>query len=963
MTACVNNKKYGRRVAGVVTASLVGALTLGGVSLAAVPTVALAEDAAPQLSTSDLVNSKSVEYKLLDPETGNAVASNPKGFTGKVGSRDVLFEANGTSYKLAVDKFSLSNGKTYTVGGSADADPAAADFYFEVHKANDDKTAGELVANNEVAGPGKYVVVFKGLSGSGHEGETYTAYFVVSGQAFGTVTATKPDYTAAFSATFSGNDIAAGFTDTNGATSKKLVEGEDYSVTYTYASLKGGRPTTVDAIKGAGTYTAHIKGLGLYEGKNATVDNIKVDAFRVGNSLSNVSVTFPPYILDDGSAPEHPLTVSDLSGNSLDASLATLSVVSTPTTSGSGAVSYRVIFDETEVDNKNIDLDGYANSALTSIAMPGDVADYAATFKYAGTDLQDSYVLDASQGNFFVPENIQAVSGKAKLGSIATGDWTVVSGKVAAGATSVGNAKANFDAHVAGTYKVAVKYFAQKTVEDVDGVGGDDTLWYAGSKTVTVTYKAGSIDADSGMYVYFDADGKYGTPNNDIDDHAITSYSKAYDGKALTVDNFYVAGTTSDGEEFGDGLATSDVTKKLVDKDGKEVKSVKDAGEYKLVVSSDKYAVSGGVELPITIAKVDLTKATVGAVKQWNDVAGEEYLPLAGTDDEYAKLFDGLTVNKVSQYLTDTADHAITSLKLQWTTGAEAGKDDADHDLKGEDLIPSNVGVSVEYKDGEDWKQVGSINDVERTVTGSGATANTTYEASGFGEGEYRVVLNVSKDIASNFVLPEGQTTVTLPFSAYEKQAFSDVQPSDWFYKAVNAAKKAGYMSGYGNSTFGPTNPLTRAQAAAIFFNMSGQKFNETDAWYNKENGWKTGFEDVDGHQWYGQAIAWAKSTGVVNGYDATHFGPEDPVTREQFVSMLANYAKVVNRDTTVDSADASALDEFSDAGQVDSWARQNFAWAVSKKVAGNGGYLGADSVVTRAEAAGMSTNYQPNRK
>ena len=103
-------------------------------------------------------------------------------------------------------------------------------------------------------------------------------------------------------------------------------------------------------------------------------------------------------------------------------------------------------------------------------------------------------------------------------------------------------------------------------------------------------------------------------------------------------------------------------------------------------------------------------------------------------------------------------------------------------------------------------------------------------------------------------------------------------------------------MNGYGGTTtFGPNDALTRGQVAVVLFNMSGAVIpqDETNAHYNTESGWNTGFSDVDGKQYYGQAIYWAKKTGVVgNGYVDGSFRPDQTITREQFAGMLANYAK-----------------------------------------------------------------------
>ena len=48
--------------------------------------------------------------------------------------------------------------------------------------------------------------------------------------------------------------------------------------------------------------------------------------------------------------------------------------------------------------------------------------------------------------------------------------------------------------------------------------------------------------------------------------------------------------------------------------------------------------------------------------------------------------------------------------------------------------------------------------------------------------------------------------------------SFSDVNPSDWFYSYVETVKSHGIMMGYGDGTFGPGAPVTRAETAKIVY-------------------------------------------------------------------------------------------------------------------------------------------------
>lgn len=52
------------------------------------------------------------------------------------------------------------------------------------------------------------------------------------------------------------------------------------------------------------------------------------------------------------------------------------------------------------------------------------------------------------------------------------------------------------------------------------------------------------------------------------------------------------------------------------------------------------------------------------------------------------------------------------------------------------------------------------------------------------------------------------------------EDGFTDVQEEDWYYDAVVYAKKRGFMSGLSEETFGPNQKLSRAQFAAILYRI-----------------------------------------------------------------------------------------------------------------------------------------------
>lgn len=70
--------------------------------------------------------------------------------------------------------------------------------------------------------------------------------------------------------------------------------------------------------------------------------------------------------------------------------------------------------------------------------------------------------------------------------------------------------------------------------------------------------------------------------------------------------------------------------------------------------------------------------------------------------------------------------------------------------------------------------------------------------------------------------------------------------------------------------------------------------------------------------------MAWAAWNGIVNGYSATTFGPQDRVTREQLAAILYRYAAYKGCEVS----QRGDLTQFVDAGQIHTYAREALSWA-----------------------------------
>ncbi len=175
--------------------------------------------------------------------------------------------------------------------------------------------------------------------------------------------------------------------------------------------------------------------------------------------------------------------------------------------------------------------------------------------------------------------------------------------------------------------------------------------------------------------------------------------------------------------------------------------------------------------------------------------------------------------------------------------------------------------------------------------------------------------------------------------------SFPDTVSGDWYYDAVKYNFERGYITGYSNGTFGPSNNIQRQDFVLILARIAGADLSA----YEGQNG---GFSDVQAGAYYASAVAWAKDKGVVTGYSADNFGVGTYITREQISLILCRY---LNGSA---SGDVDAiLNAYSDGGNTSPWAKAGVAWAVENGIIGNSDYLNPNGNAGRAEVAQIIYN------
>ena len=104
---------------------------------------------------------------------------------------------------------------------------------------------------------------------------------------------------------------------------------------------------------------------------------------------------------------------------------------------------------------------------------------------------------------------------------------------------------------------------------------------------------------------------------------------------------------------------------------------------------------------------------------------------------------------------------------------------------------------------------------------------------------------------------------------------------------------------------------------------------------------------------YYAEAIRWAASEGIVGGYTATQFGPDNAITREQLAAILWRYAQHKEYDVSV-GEDTNIL-SYTDALTVSEWAVPAMQWANGAGlIQGSDNNLMPRGNATRAQAAAI---------
>ncbi len=175
---------------------------------------------------------------------------------------------------------------------------------------------------------------------------------------------------------------------------------------------------------------------------------------------------------------------------------------------------------------------------------------------------------------------------------------------------------------------------------------------------------------------------------------------------------------------------------------------------------------------------------------------------------------------------------------------------------------------------------------------------------------------------------------------------FSDVT-GHWAMDAINNMGSRMVVTGIGGNNYAPDAAMTRAEFAAIIVRALGLSPTSGEC----------GFDDMVVTDWYCGYVKTALAYGIVTGYDDSTFRPDDSITREQAMTMLAKAMVItgLNTEFTVDEI-GDIFASYSDSHNASDYAVEGIAACLCSGIV-NGRTINTiepEQNITRAEVAVM---------
>ena len=352
------------------------------------------------------------------------------------------------------------------------------------------------------------------------------------------------------------------------------------------------------------------------------------------------------------------------------------------------------------------------------------------------------------------------------------------------------------------------------------------------------------------------------------------------------------------------------------------------------ILTADHDTLSGGGKVTLTLERGNLPDDAVVTVSGTDEAGNAVTLTDNGNGTYSATLpnktqtYTFTAVYDGSQTIAPKTDIATVKVQ-QRSSGGEPAKPS----------FPVKIAHSGDGKVTVDKSYASAGDKVTITVTpgrnGSVQRITVTDE-----DGQ-RLKLTENRDGTYSFTMPNGSANVYARFSG-SGLPFADVPSGSWYYDDIAYVYDAGLMNGLTATTFGPNLSTTRGMIVTILWRME----NEPAAKHGCP------FADVRRGSYYEQAIAWAAENGIVTGFDASTFAPDQAITREQLAAILFRFAAYRGLDAVTLRENLSG---FRDRAAISAYAVPALNWAVGEGLMqGTGDKLEPTGSATRAQVAAM---------
>jgi hypothetical protein len=181
----------------------------------------------------------------------------------------------------------------------------------------------------------------------------------------------------------------------------------------------------------------------------------------------------------------------------------------------------------------------------------------------------------------------------------------------------------------------------------------------------------------------------------------------------------------------------------------------------------------------------------------------------------------------------------------------------------------------------------------------------------------------------------------------YSPKTFKDVE-KHWAKNAVNDMGSRLVISGVGNNMFEPDVDITRAEFAAIVVKALGLMRPGTG---------KASFNDISKKDWYYDAVSIAYEHGILSGYDDGNFGPDDKITREQAMTIIAKATIITGLNPDIKSSEVSELlSKYTDGKAASDYAKTSIATCLKTGIitGRSSTAIAPKNYITRAEVASI---------